>query len=183
VEIRAVVEALQTFLENIHAWISTDSAYVKRGITEWIRIWLKSNWKNSRKATVSNKTLWQTLLEMVRKHRRVEWSWVKDILATRGAVKDRCPPPVQYLVPITEDTDNTEYAIRDGRTRYKPIGNKMGHSNRRTCGRMVTISNHRSCCQTRNGNLGAIRGTNHRRTRKQRMQTSAHGHSRIVIRW
>jgi ribonuclease HI len=105
-----VVEAFRTLPEGMHVWISTESAYVKRAITEWIPIWLKDNWKNSKKATVSNKALWPKLLEMVRKHRRVEWSCVKahsvillnewsNVLATRGVMNDRCPPPVQSLVP------------------------------------------------------------------------------------
>jgi ribonuclease HI len=35
-EIRAVVEASRVLAEGMHVWVSTDSAYVKKGITEWL---------------------------------------------------------------------------------------------------------------------------------------------------
>jgi hypothetical protein len=49
----------------------------RRGITEWLPGWVRNKWRNSNKTPVANKTLWQKLLEMVRRHRKIEWSWVK----------------------------------------------------------------------------------------------------------
>jgi hypothetical protein len=39
-ELRAVIEALSLLPEGMVVWISTDSAYVKKGITEWMGSWI-----------------------------------------------------------------------------------------------------------------------------------------------
>jgi hypothetical protein len=46
-EIRGVVEALCILPEQMHVWVSTDPAYVKKRITQWLSKWMKNNWKNS----------------------------------------------------------------------------------------------------------------------------------------
>jgi ribonuclease HI len=46
-EIPAVVEAFRVLPNGMHAWVSTDSAYVKKGITEWLLNWARNNWRNS----------------------------------------------------------------------------------------------------------------------------------------
>jgi ribonuclease HI len=75
-------------------WVSTGSEYVKKGLAQWFPGWVRNNWRNSNKAPVANKTLWQKSLEMVGRHRKIEWSWMKahsgillneyaDMLATK----------------------------------------------------------------------------------------------------
>jgi ribonuclease HI len=124
-EIRAVVEALRTLSEQMHVWISTDSAYVKEGITKRLPNWLRNRWRNSQGAAVANKTLCQKLYELVGKQRRVEWSWVRahngtlldecaDTSATKGVMNEPRQEPAQILVPINEDTDSEEYVTQDG---------------------------------------------------------------------
>ena len=56
--------------------IYTDSNYVKEGITNWIKIWEKNNWKTADKKNVKNIDLWKRLKELV-KSNQVEWNWVK----------------------------------------------------------------------------------------------------------
>jgi ribonuclease HI len=93
--VHAVVEALQDLPEGMYVWISTDSAYVKKRITEWLPNWIRNNWGISAKTAVANKSLWQALMTAVGRMRKVEWSWVKghsgyllnecvDMLATKG---------------------------------------------------------------------------------------------------
>jgi ribonuclease HI len=125
VEIRAVVEASRVLPEGMHVWVSTDSAYVKKGFTEWLPEWIRNNWRNSKGAAVANKTLWQALLGMVGWMRKIEWSWMKahsgillnecaDILATKGVANEQPPAPVQDLVPMGEDMGNQVYEIKEG---------------------------------------------------------------------
>jgi ribonuclease HI len=42
-EIRAVVEALRVLPDGVHVWVSTDSAYVKKGVAEWLPNWERNH--------------------------------------------------------------------------------------------------------------------------------------------
>ena len=67
-------EGKQPSLKEIK--IYTDSIYVKEGITNWINVWEKNNWKTSDKKNVKNVDLWKKLKELVKFH-QIEWRWVK----------------------------------------------------------------------------------------------------------
>ena len=56
--------------------ITTDSQYVKKGMTEWIDGWIKKGWKNSQRKDVANRDLWERLLTATSEH-TVEWHWVR----------------------------------------------------------------------------------------------------------
>jgi ribonuclease HI len=56
--------------------VVSDSLYVIKGMTEWIKGWIKKNWVNSQKKPVLNRDLWEKLLELSLPH-TVEWIWVK----------------------------------------------------------------------------------------------------------
>ncbi|MEC8039004.1 MAG: RNase H family protein, partial [Pseudomonadota bacterium] len=56
--------------------LTTDSVYVKDGITAWIDGWKRRGWKNSKKEPVKNEDLWKEL-DAARDRHRVEWRWVK----------------------------------------------------------------------------------------------------------
>jgi ribonuclease HI len=75
-EMRAVIEALKQVKQPSRIRIVTDSTYVVKGMTEWVRGWIRRNWKNSRNQPVLNKDLWERLLSLSRPH-RIEWQWVK----------------------------------------------------------------------------------------------------------
>ena len=75
-ELMAVIQAVNTLKKPSTLKITTDSQYVKNGITKWIINWKKNNWQTSNKDPVKNKDLWQLLDEAV-KHHTVTWHWVK----------------------------------------------------------------------------------------------------------
>lgn len=75
-ELTACVKALEGLKGKQVVDVWTDSQYVKKGITEWIKGWVKNNWKNSQKQPVKNKDLWESLLKVSEKH-TVKWHWVK----------------------------------------------------------------------------------------------------------
>ena len=56
--------------------IYTDSVYLKEGITNWIKMWEKNNWKTADKKNVKNVDLWKKLQDLV-KSKQIEWSWIK----------------------------------------------------------------------------------------------------------
>ena len=68
-------EGKQPSLKQIE--IYTDSTYVKEGITVWIHVWEKNNWKTADKKNVKNIDLWKKLKELT-KSNQVEWYWVKS---------------------------------------------------------------------------------------------------------
>lgn len=75
-ELLGAIRALQALKRPCHVTLSTDSAYVKDGITKWIFGWQKNGWKTASRQPVKNAELWQELLEAVRPH-RIDWQWVK----------------------------------------------------------------------------------------------------------
>ncbi|MCU7926146.1 MAG: ribonuclease HI [Candidatus Thiodiazotropha sp. (ex Dulcina madagascariensis)] len=93
-ELMAVIRALQSLKKKSRVRVTTDSQYVKNGITQWIHNWKRNGWKTAAKKPVKNADLWQALDTEVLKH-QVEWQWVKghaghsenelaDALANRG---------------------------------------------------------------------------------------------------
>ena len=75
-ELLAPIEALKKIPLGDKVEIITDSKYVKMGITEWIYIWEKNNWKTTAKKNVKNVELWKQLYELTKKF-EIKWSWVK----------------------------------------------------------------------------------------------------------
>ncbi len=75
-ELMAVIEALKTIRNPSEIEITTDSKYVKNGITNWIFNWKKNGWKTASKKTVKNKELWVELDNLIQKH-SITWKWVK----------------------------------------------------------------------------------------------------------
>ena len=75
-ELTAAIEALKALKEPCHIALTTDSTYVKDGITKWLSNWKRNGWKTAAKKPVKNKDLWQQLEDCVAQH-TVEWLWVK----------------------------------------------------------------------------------------------------------
>lgn len=93
-ELTAAIQALAALKNPCHVILTTDSEYLRRGITEWIHSWKQRGWKNSKKEPVKNQDLWQRLEDEIKRH-RIQWHWVKghnghpenehaDELANRG---------------------------------------------------------------------------------------------------
>ena len=75
-ELMAPINALKNINSGEEINIYTDSQYVKLGITEWIKTWVKNNWKTSKKEEVKNKDLWTELYNLNRAL-NVKWIWIK----------------------------------------------------------------------------------------------------------
>lgn len=75
-ELTAVIEALKTLSRSCPIVITTDSNYVKDGITKWIHNWKLKGWKTAARKPVKNKELWIALDELVENH-DITWKWVK----------------------------------------------------------------------------------------------------------
>jgi ribonuclease HI len=75
-ELMAAIEGLAALKEVCVVTLTTDSQYVRQGITEWIQGWKRNGWKTAAKKPVKNADLWRRLEPLVERH-QVEWKWVK----------------------------------------------------------------------------------------------------------
>lgn len=98
-ELMAAIEALRILDRPSVVVLTTDSVYVKNGVTTWIHKWKRNGWRTAGKQPVKNVDLWQALDAEVARH-RVTWEWVKghsghpeneraDELARRGVAAVR----------------------------------------------------------------------------------------------
>ena len=102
-ELMAAIQALEALKKPCKVELHTDSQYVMKGITEWVRGWKARGWKTAAKDPVKNEDLWRRLDEARQRH-DVDWRWVKghaghelneraDELARRG-MKEALGEPI-----------------------------------------------------------------------------------------
>lgn len=75
-ELTAAIAGLNALTRPCTVILSTDSVYVKDGITKWVHGWQRNGWRTADRKPVKNADLWQALVEAVRPH-RIDWQWVK----------------------------------------------------------------------------------------------------------
>ncbi|KKD62069.1 ribonuclease H [Grimontia sp. AD028] len=75
-ELLAAIVGLASLKESCNVTLTTDSQYVRQGITQWIHNWKKRGWKTADKKPVKNADLWQRLDTETQRH-TVDWQWVK----------------------------------------------------------------------------------------------------------
>lgn len=75
-ELTGAIEALRSTPLKAVVHVTTDSQYVKNGITQWIRNWKRKGWRKSDGKPVLNQALWRTL-DGLTAERRVTWAWVR----------------------------------------------------------------------------------------------------------
>ncbi len=75
-ELMAVIRAVESLKRSCEVIIHTDSTYVMKGMSEWIKNWKARGWKTADKKPVKNRELWQELEAALEPH-KVKWKWVK----------------------------------------------------------------------------------------------------------
>jgi ribonuclease HI len=75
-ELLAVIRALETLKRPCVVDVTTDSQYVKNGITSWIHQWKRNGWKTAAHKPVKNADLWLRLDAAAAQH-KVTWHWVR----------------------------------------------------------------------------------------------------------
>lgn len=75
-ELMAAIESLRALKQPCQVDLTTDSQYVRQGITQWIDGWKRNGWKTAAKKPVKNQDLWMALDAALANH-QVEWHWVK----------------------------------------------------------------------------------------------------------
>ena len=75
-ELLAAICAIEALNRTTVGELTTDSSYVKDGITKWIHNWKKSGWRKSNRKPVENKDLWERLDAVVSSH-NITWHWIR----------------------------------------------------------------------------------------------------------
>ncbi len=75
-ELMAAIQGLVALKRPSRVVLTTDSQYVRQGITQWINGWKRNGWRTAAKKPVKNQDLWQSLDQALAQH-EVEWKWVK----------------------------------------------------------------------------------------------------------
>ena len=75
-ELLAAISALEALKQSSDVTLTTDSNYVKDGITKWIHGWKRRGWQTADKKPVKNVELWQRL-EAAQGRHKVDWRWIK----------------------------------------------------------------------------------------------------------
>ena len=116
-EIMAAIEALKyvskNFADTESIEVHTDSEYLIKGITIWIKNWQKNKWKTKDKREVLNRDLWEELLIETQK-RNVEW---KKVAGHSGhEFNERCDEIAQGFA------DGENIGLYNGlKQGYKPV--------------------------------------------------------------
>jgi ribonuclease HI len=75
-ELTAAIMALETLTRPCAVDLTTDSQYVKQGLTQWIHGWKRKGWRTADGKPVKNQDLWERLDAAAARH-EVTWHWVR----------------------------------------------------------------------------------------------------------
>jgi len=75
-ELMAAISALEALKKPASVDLTTDSQYVRQGITSWIHNWKRNGWRTADKKPVKNAELWQRLDDALKPH-QVRWHCIK----------------------------------------------------------------------------------------------------------
>ena len=75
-ELTAAVVALKQLKKPCEVVLTSDSQYLVKGMTQWIKGWAKKGWITSSKQPVKNKAIWLELDQLNKIH-KISWKWVR----------------------------------------------------------------------------------------------------------
>ena len=75
-ELMAAIAALETLTRPCLVELTTDSQYLRKGVTEWMAAWKRRGWRTASKKPVKNRDLWERLDTLTAQH-EIQWHWVR----------------------------------------------------------------------------------------------------------
>jgi ribonuclease HI len=75
-ELSAAIAGLEALKQPCTVVLTSDSQYLVKGMTEWLKGWIRRGWRNSKKEEVLNRDLWERLHLLAQRH-AVTWVWVR----------------------------------------------------------------------------------------------------------
>lgn len=115
-EMQGAIAALKVFTASNQTepvTLYTDSEYVKKGVTQWVKGWKKKGWKTAQGKAVLNQDLWEILDDL--NSTQVDWQYVRGHSGNEG--NERCDkiartfalgkqPPLQQAFPFPAPIQN-----------------------------------------------------------------------------
>ncbi len=95
-ELMAAIMALEALKRPSRATLTTDSVYVRDGITKWLHNWKRNGWKTAAKKPVKNDDLWRRLDAAQAPH-DIDWRWIKGHAG--HAENERCDALARGAIP------------------------------------------------------------------------------------
>ena len=106
-ELMAVIAALKELRQPTEVKLYTDSEYVRRGITSWLKQWKQRGWMTASKTPVKNRDLWEQLAVETERH-TVQWQWVKG--HSGNSENERCDALAQQAARSSAQEIDLGYA-------------------------------------------------------------------------
>lgn len=75
-ELQAAIAGLRALTRGCQVRLTTDSKYVRDGVTQWLARWQQNGWKTANRKPVKNQDLWEQLAVEIERH-EITWEWVK----------------------------------------------------------------------------------------------------------
>lgn len=75
-EMLAAIMALEALKRPSDVDLTTDSTYLRDGVTKWLASWKRRGWKTADKKPVKNRDLWERLERAMAPH-QVELHWIR----------------------------------------------------------------------------------------------------------
>ena len=85
-ELTAAIRGLEALTEPCEVELTTDSEYLRKGVTGWIHKWKRNGWKSSGKAPVKNRDLWERLDRAAGAH-KIGWMWTRGHASHAGNIR------------------------------------------------------------------------------------------------
>ncbi|KPZ70954.1 Ribonuclease HI [Shewanella sp. P1-14-1] len=105
-ELLAPIIALEALYEPCQVILTSDSQYMRQGITQWIHGWKKKGWITSTKTPVKNVDLWKRLDKVSQIH-QMDWRWVKGHAG--HAENERCDDLARWAAEAKPEQEDVNY--------------------------------------------------------------------------
>jgi ribonuclease HI len=82
-ELTAAIRGLEALKRPCSVDLTTDSEYLRKGVTEWMAQWKRRGWRTASKKPVANRDLWEELDALLQKH-EVRFHWIRGHTGHEG---------------------------------------------------------------------------------------------------
>lgn len=108
-ELLGAITGIEALTKPCEITLISDSKYVTDAFNQnWIKGWLKNNWKNSQKQPVKNVDLWKRLLKAMEPH-NVKFQWIKGHAG--HAENERCDQLATSAADGSNLLDDTGFMV------------------------------------------------------------------------
>lgn len=109
-ELLGVIVGLESLKRHCQVIVTSDSEYVRQGITQWIHQWQRNGWRTAAKKPVKNADLWQRLWQVSQRH-HIRWHWVKGHAG--HAENERCDALARAAASAQPQTRDAGYLAQN----------------------------------------------------------------------